>query len=324
MPIRTQNTVKKLLFWWCALLILCLSACPQDNADTQQSSDQESAQTTQSEQKPLRLGFVPSESTAEIQRHAQPLVDQLGKDLGREVVAVMATDYTGLVEAFRNGSLDAAFLTPASYVMAAQEAGVKVILRTQRGEIPFYYSVIFARKDSNIKSLKDLKGKSVAFGDNLSTAGYIFPLKMFKAAGIDPQTDFENVLFSGGHDATVLAVYNKKVAAGATYANDKEGKDAAWQHVLKPEQIKEIEVIQVSEPIPSDNICVSKELPADTVKKIQDFFLQMHTTEEGKKRLYDLYRIEKFVTASDADYQGIREAFELSGIHLKEEKKKTP
>lgn len=321
MPIRTQDIVKKLLFWWCALLILCLSACPQDNADTQQSSNQAS---DQAEQKPLRLGFVPSESTAEIQRHAQPLVDQLGKDLGREVVAVMATDYTGLVEAFRNGGLDAAFLTPASYVMAAQEAGVKVILRTQRGEIPFYYSVIFARKDSNIKSLQDLKGKSVAFGDNLSTAGYIFPLKMFKAAGIDPQTDFENVLFSGGHDATVLAVYNKKVSAGATYANDKSGEDAAWQHVLKPEQIKELEVIQVSEPIPSDNICVSKALPEATVQKIQNFFLQMHTTEAGKKRLYDLYRIEKFVSASDADYQGIRDAFELSGIHLKEEKKNTP
>ena len=321
MPIRTQDTVKKLLFWWCALLVLCLSACPQDNADTKQSTHSETAQENTT---PLRLGFVPSENSAEIQRNAQPLVEQLSKELGREVEAVMATDYTGLVEAFRNGSLDAAFLTPASYVMAEQEAGVKVILRTQRGEIPFYYSVIFARKDSNIKTLQDLKGKSVAFGDNLSTAGYIFPLKMFKSAGIDPQTDFENVLFSGGHDATVLAVYNKKVTAGATYANDKAGEDAAWKHILKPEQIKEIEVIQVSEPIPSDNICVSKTLPEDTVKKIQNFFLQMHTTEEGKKRLYDIYRIERFVTASDADYEGIREAFEDSGIHLKEEKQSTP
>lgn len=308
MSIRTQNTVKKLLFWWCALLILSLSACPQDNADTS----------------PLRLGFVPSENAAEIQRNAQPLVDQLSKELGREVEAVLATDYTGLVEAFRNGSLDAAFLTPASYVMAAQEAGVKVILRTQRGEAPFYYSVVFARKDSNIKSLQDLKGKSMAFGDNLSTAGYIFPLKMFKAAGVNPQTDFENVLFSGGHDATVLAVYNKKVTAGATYANDEAGEDAAWRHILKPEQLKEIEVIQVSEPIPSDNISVSKTLPEATVQKIQNFFLQMHTTEEGKKRLYDIYRIDRFVNASDADYEGIREAFKLSGIELKEEKKSKP
>lgn len=305
--------MNKLIFWWCALLIFCLSACPQNET---QSQDDASPTT----QRPLLLGFIPSENTAEIQRNAQPLVDELSKNLGREVQAVLATDYTGLVEAFRNGRLDAAFLTPASYVMAAQEAGVKVILRTQRGEIPFYYSVIFARKDSNIKDLKDLKGKSMAFGDNLSTAGYVYPLKMFKAAGIDPQTDFENILFSGGHDATVLAVYNKKVTAGATYANDKEGQDAAWQHVLKPEQIEELEVIQVSEPIPSDNICVSKDLPQETVDKIQQFFLKMHTTEAGKKQLYDLYRIERFVTATDADYQGIREAFELSGIHLKQEK----
>lgn len=302
--------MKKLLFWWCAVLMFLLSACPQNTAET--NPDQEASNTT-----PLRLGFIPSENTAEIQRNAQPLVEALSADLGREVQAVLATDYTGLVEAFRNGSLDAAFLTPASYVMAAQEAGVKVILRTQRGEVPYYYSVIFARKDSHIKTLNDLKGKSIAFGDNLSTAGYIFPLKMFKAAGIDPQTDFENVLFSGGHDATVLAVYNKKVTAGATYANDKAGQDAAWQHILKPEQIAELEVIQVSEPIPSDNLCVSKTLPEDVVKKMQQFFLNLHTTEAGKKQLYDLYRIERFVEANDNDYQGIREAFELSGIHLK-------
>ncbi len=303
--------MKRLFFWWCLTCCLLLSACPQNgesNDTTQQSAENQA----------LRLGFIPSENTAEIQRNAQPLVEQLSKALKREVQPVLATDYTGLVEAFRNGRLDAAFLTPASYVMAQQEAGVKVILRTQRGALPYYYSVVFARKDSEIKTLADLKGKTVAFGDNLSTAGYIYPLKMFKAAGIQPDTDFENVLFSGGHDATVLAVYNKKVTAGATYANDEKGEDAAWRHVLTPEQIAEIEVVKVSEPIPSDNICVSKTLNPETVDQIQQFFVNLHTTPEGKKLLYDLYRIERFVGATDADYQGIREAFKASGIQLKE------
>lgn len=296
--------MKKSLVFGLLGLVLGLSACP--------ASESEAPAAAQ----PLRIGFIPSENNAEIQRNAQPLVDRLSQAVGQEVQPVMATDYTGLVEAFRNGRMDIAFLTPASYVMAHNEAGVKVILRAQRGDKAVYYSVIFTRKDAGIDNLSQLKGKTFAFGDNLSTAGYIFPLKMFKAAGVNPETDFENQIFSGGHDATVLAVYNKKVTAGATYTNDTEGKDSAWNHVLKPEQVAELKVLKVSEPIPADNICVSKELPAETAQKVQAFFEQLNSSPEGAKLIQDLYRIDKFVPATDADYQGIRTAFAESGIQL--------
>ena len=50
---------------------------------------------------------------------------------------------------------------------------------------------------------------------------------MFEEKGINPVKDFKKVIFSGGHDATVLAVLNHKVDAGATFANFPDGKDAA-------------------------------------------------------------------------------------------------
>lgn len=295
----------KRLAKWSMLALLLLTGCPQSESPT----------TTQSET--LRIGFIPSENAQEIEHNAQPLIDKLSQEIGVEVQPFVASDYTGVIESFRNNRLDVAFLTPASYVMAHNEAGVSVILRAQRGKSPHYYSVIFTRADNKINSLKDLKGKTFAFGDNLSTAGYIYPLKMLKAAGLNPDMDFENRISSGSHDATVLAVYNGKVTAGATYANDPAGKDAAWMHILKPEQTKEIKVLQVSEAIPSDNICVSKTLKPELAKKVQDFFLKLGETPEGQKMVQDLYRIDRFVPASDADYQGIRDAIVQSGIELK-------
>lgn len=296
----------KRLAKWGLLALLLVTGCPASETETG-SSDTDG---------PLRIGFIPSENAQELTKNAQPLVDKLSTAIGREVQPFVASDYTGVVESFRNQSLDVAFLTPASYVMAHNEAGVNVILRAQRGKTPHYYSVIFTRKDSGVKDLAGLKNKSFAFGDSLSTAGYIYPRMMLKQAGLNPQTDFENVISSGSHDATVLAVFNKKVTAGATYANDPEGKDSAWQHMLKPEQAKEIQVLAVSESIPSDNICVSKDLDPETAKKVQAFFEQLGSTPDGAKLIQDLYRIDKFVPANDAEYEGIRKALIDSGIKL--------
>jgi phosphonate transport system substrate-binding protein len=80
----------------------------------------------------LRVGFVPAEDAQQVIRNAQPLVDILQQKLGIEVQPFVATDYTGVVEALRVGKLDIAFLTPASYVLAKNEANVRVALKSER------------------------------------------------------------------------------------------------------------------------------------------------------------------------------------------------
>jgi phosphonate transport system substrate-binding protein len=142
---------------------------------------------------------------------------------------------------------------------------------------------------------------------------------MFKEKGIDPVRDFKQILFSGGHDATVLAVLNRKVDAGATYANSPDSKDTAWMRYLKnADEIKQIRAIAFSEPIPADNLVVSKALDEETAKKIEQVFLNMSRDPEGKKMLRELYQIDGFVPASDQDYNSVREAFAVAGIQLKE------
>src|SRR6185295_13696685 len=208
--------------------------------------------------KVLRVGFVPAEDAAQVMQNAQPVVEILRKELGMEVQPFVATDYTGVVEALRANKLDVAFLAPASYVLAKNEANVRVILKSERKGIAAYYAAIITRADSGIEKLDDLRGKTFAFGDSLSTTGNVFPRKMFKERGIDPVRDFKQILYSGGHDATVLAVLNGKVDAGATYANSPDSQDTAWMRYLKnPADVKLIRAIAFSEPIPADNLVVS-------------------------------------------------------------------
>jgi phosphonate transport system substrate-binding protein len=270
-------------------------------------------------EKTLRVGFVPAEDAQQVMQNAQPVVEILRQKLGMEIQPFVATDYTGVVEALRVNKLDIAFLTPASYVLAKNEANVKVVLKSERKGIPFYYAAIIVRADSGINNLEDLRGKTFAFGDSLSTTGNVFPRKMFKEYGIDPVRDFKQILFSGGHDATVLAVLNGKVDAGATYANSPDSKDTAWMRYLKnSEDVKKIRAIAFSEPIPADNLVISASLDEGIAKKIEATFIELSRDPEGKKMLRDLYQIDGFVPATDKDYDSVRRAFADAGIPIKD------
>lgn len=269
--------------------------------------------------KVLRVGFVPAEDAQQVIQNAQPIVDILQKRLAMEVQPFVATDYTGVVEALRVNKLDIAFLTPASYVLAKNEANVKVVLKSERKGSPYYYAAIITRTDSGIKTLEDLRGKTFAFGDPLSTSANVFPRKMFHERGIDPVRDFKQILYSGGHDATVLAVLNGKVDAGATYANSPDSKDTAWMRYLKnPEDIKKIHAIAFSEPIPADNLVINANLEERIASKVEEIFIELSRDPKGKQMLRDLYQIDGFVTATDKDYDSVRQAFAIAGIQIKE------
>jgi len=270
----------------------------------------------------LNFGIIPFESAEDLIKNVTPLLNVISEGIGMEVKPYMAADYTGVIEAFRGKKLDVAFLSPASYVMAHKEANVKVILKSQRSGNPYYYGMIIARKDSGINSLNDLKGKKFSFGDPISTSGHVFPKMLLLEKGIKPETDFENVVFSGAHDATVLAVFHKKVDAGATFSDDAEGVNGSWKKYLKPEEAEQLKIIGVSEPIPSDNICVSAELDPKIAEKIAKIIITFGNTEEGKKMMKKLYKFDGYMLANDGDYDSVRKAFALSGIKIEETLKK--
>jgi phosphonate transport system substrate-binding protein len=268
--------------------------------------------------KVLRVGFVPSENLQNILKKTRPVIDALHAELKLQVVPFVATDYTGIIEAMRANKLDVAFFAPGAYVLAEKKANAQVILKAQRKGKAFFYAAVITHKDSGIKRLQDLKGKTFAFVDPASTSGGIYPKVMFMNAGINPDRDFTRVIYAGGHDAAVLAVLNKKVDAAATFANDTKGEDAAWtQFLTRGAEAKQIVPIAFSKPIPSDLIAVNKHLDPALIQKVRKVFQGMSATPQGRKQLWDLYRIDAFVDATPADFEPVREAFGKVGLTIK-------
>ena len=292
------------------LLLLILAACPtQGETDTQQNSESTPV---------MNLGLVPFETGEELLKDMQPLIDVLEGGMKMEVRPVVAADYAGVVEALRGNKLDVAFLSPASYVLAKQEADVRIILKSQRNGAANYYGAIIVRADSGINSLQDLKNKRFAFGDPLSTSGHVFARKMMLEAGINPERDLDKFIYAGSHDSTILSVLNGKVDGGATYADDIENKRNAWKRFLQPKDHDKIKVLTYTEPIPSDNICVSKNYPKELTDRLRKTILDFSQSAEGKELFQKVYNFDGYVPATDEDYASIREAFGAAGLNLKD------
>jgi len=256
----------------------------------------------------LNMGLVPSEDPRVIMNDNKVLLETLETSLQIKIKPFIATDYNGVIEALRSKKLDVALLGPFSYALATSVADVEAfaLLETER-QGATYHSIIIARPDHGINGLKDLAGKTFAFVDPGSTSGFLFPKAGLIKAGYDPDTYFSRVIFSGGHDASAIAVQNGKVDAAAIA-------DALLETAYNRGMLKkdEVSVIWTSEAIPGPPIVYRRDLPEDLKAKIRAAFAQIRDVPWGPKT-----RIKRWVPAKDADYDVIRETAKLLNLDLK-------
>ncbi|MEB3238448.1 MAG: phosphate/phosphite/phosphonate ABC transporter substrate-binding protein [Candidatus Sericytochromatia bacterium] len=266
----------------------------------------------------LVVGFAPWENPGEIGRIASEVSRMLGQSLGMRVEPRITSDYAGVVEAMSHEQVDMAFFPPAAFVLAERKAGARVILKSVFRGRSAYHAAIITRKDSGIRSLKDLKGKSMAFVEPNSTSGSIYPRVMLIRAGLKAERDLR-VQNAGGHDAVVLAVFHGKVDAGACFLNNPNPLEAAWTRpgVLPNQSARDqIRILGVSPPIPSDNIAVRQDLDPVLVSRIQDFFLNLSKSDDGSGKIRRIFRVDGFQKANSKDYDPVREAYEMIGLRL--------
>lgn len=258
------------------------------------------------------MGFNPAENADSTEMNGKLFAEYYQKKTGLKLKTFIATDYTALIEALRSGQIDFAWLPPFSFIKAEEVAGAEVLLKAVRKGKAVYYSAIITRADKKINTIEDLKGKNVAWVDPSSVSGHIFPkANLMKRKNIDPDKFFNKQVFSGAHDALVLAVLNGTVDAGATFCNDADGGDGAWTQFLKGDDAKKIKVLFVTDPITGDTMATSKKFRAahkDIVEKTTNLLIDMGKDEEGKKILKALYRIDAMVPAKSEEYQTVRDA----------------
>lgn len=257
----------------------------------------------------LTIGLIPSEDSQAMIEASKQVLSTLESRLGMPVVPFVATDYNGIIEALRAGKLDVAYLGPFSYVLATSVANVEAfaVAVTRKTGQSAYKSVIVVRKDSGIRELADLKGRTFAFVDPSSASGHLFPKAGLEQAGFVPAQLFSRVIFSGSHDASILAVENRKVDAAAVA--DRIFASAVSKGLVKQD---DFQVVWSSRPIPESPMVWRKDLDPALQQKVASALASIKDVPWGDQGVLD-----GFQPTSDAAYDVVRDTAKVLDLDLR-------
>jgi phosphonate transport system substrate-binding protein len=266
--------------------------------------------------RPLTLTIVPYEAADKLSDEYSPMATYLGKKAGRGGGRFFpVADYAGVVPALQSGQVDVAYLSSFPYALAGQRVKLHPLAMPYVKGSLLYRGVIFVRADSPIQKLQDLKGKKMAFGDVISTSGYLLPRRLLETNGV-PLTSLARFFNAGDAGAVVAAVENGTADAGAAY-------QSVFEVVYKghPEKAKGMRVIAQTEEIPNGIYVARGDLPAEEVEKLRKAFLDMNTDTEGRAAMLRAPN-DKIVPPDDTLFDHVRQIAKTVGLDLNDFDKK--
>lgn len=268
----------------------------------------------QAEKKTFTIAYAPNESTTDSTDARSTLAKDLGKVINMEVKEIQASDYTAIIEALRTGKADMAYMGALAVAMGAERAGVTpIVMKAPNGDKAqaVYHSVFVTQKDKNeINSIKDFKGKTIAFVDPDSTSGNLVPTSEIMKAFPDLHLTnekihtngefFEAVSFSGKHQAGLQAVIKGDVdivpisdqIMASEFKNGNADENA-------------VKVVHSSAAIPAEAMVVSKTVNEDLKKTLTKFLVEYNNKDYFDKVIKKADA--RFVECSMEDYQPIVE-----------------
>ncbi|MBI2880637.1 MAG: putative selenate ABC transporter substrate-binding protein [Candidatus Tectomicrobia bacterium] len=250
----------------------------------------------------LRVSAIPDEAPTELQRKAEPLMRYLEKQLGVKVKYVPVVDYAATVEGLAAKKLDLVWYGGFTFVQARKRTGNAIPL-VMRIEDANFHSKFIAYKDSGIKRLEDLKGKTFAFGSVGSTSGHLMPRYFLLQHHIVPERDFAKFSFSGSHDATAKWVEAGRVQAGVL-------NESVWEKLVESGKVdvNKVKVIWTTPAYVDYNWTVRGDLDRMLMTRITRAFLNLDHANPEHRKIMDLQRARGYVIATPDDFKGVEAA----------------
>jgi phosphonate transport system substrate-binding protein len=222
-----------------------------------------------------------------------------------------------VIEGLLGGSIDMAWLGASAYAkvyLTNPEAAEPVLVKVNADGSRGYHSIAFARVDSGITSLETAKGRVFALGDPNSTSGFLIPKYELTKAGIDltPGAYFSDVKSSGGHEQSIIGVYNKDFDVSVAWAdglgdwedgfNSGAFRKAADAGLVDMTQLTEI---WRSPFIPEGPIVLRKSLPADAKAKITALLQALPEKDKDCTYTFMAGEVKGLEPITHAEYEGI-------------------
>ena len=238
----------------------------------------------------LVFALIPEENASGVVDRWTPFCDYMSKEIGTKVTLRVAQDYAAVIEGQRAGQIHIAYYGPASYARATM-TGAKIepfAVEVNNDGTVGYHSVFYVKKDSPYKTVQDLKGKNFGLVDPHSTSGNNVPRFALDKMGIDPETFFGKLVYTGSHENAVIALQQGTVDAAANWWNNDVESNLRRMERKGLAKYDDFRIIYTSDLIVNSPFAVLSDLPADLKKSIATTMLELPTKNPDLfQKLYD-------------------------------------
>ena len=220
----------------------------------------------------IRFGVIPRYNPHVTYEYYQPLMDYLSRNTPYRFELRLGRTYLETIEDLRKGTTDVAYLGGATYAIARHRFGARALVKPRNAEGgTTYRCFIIVRKDSPIRTIQDLRGKSVAFGARRATTGSLIPSYMLFGSGVTPN-HLKVVRNLHNHEEVAKAVLKGLYDAGAV-------KDVvAWKY-----EAQGLRVIAESEDLPNAPIAAGRTLSRDAEEAMVKALLSIDGSSPEEK-----------------------------------------
>jgi phosphonate transport system substrate-binding protein len=242
----------------------------------------------------LVLGVFPRFNASETTTRYAPIAEHLSASLKRKVLLQTSRDFVSFWRGVEESRYDIVQYNQYQYLRSAK--AYRVIGHNKEFGKSTIAGVIFVRKDSGIKSLADLRGRTVLFGGGEDAMiAYIAPVYMLLQAGLK-KDDFKSQ-FTVTPINSVIGVYHKQADAAGT------GEGVTAQPAIRELiNIDQLTPLAVSEQLLLFPWSVKRTMPARLREGIQASLVDLEKTEAGREVLKAAL-LTGIGKAEDKDYE---------------------
>jgi phosphonate transport system substrate-binding protein len=256
----------------------------------------------------FKVGYMICNSEEETLYRFRPLTEFLGRKLGvkMEAVAIDTIQFTKEV-----GDLDFTHTNSLLYVILNRLHGVRVLTADAQGPLGYKSTgAIVTTKDSDIKTIKDLKGRSMIFGPMLGPTGYLQQYDLMLREGINPEDDLSTYTIPTGtykHEKVIYSVLYGKFDAGAFQMLD-------FERMVEDGKIDpaDFRIIAKGDPIPYCTFGYTQKVEDSFAERFKKALLELkeEDTVEIDGEVVSVLkrsRLDGFAGVRDEDYNIVRD-----------------
>lgn len=238
------------------------------------------------------------------------------REQGVDFDFALFSNYERQVDELLAGHVDIAWNTPLGHVRVQRRTDGKSRSLGMRDSDRDFHAKVIVRRDANIRSVKDLEGKTLAAGSRDSTQARILPLHFLKREGVDLarvallpfDTDLGKHGDTGSSELDVLrAVADGRAHAGAVG-------DLVWINEQSAGRV-DPRLVDVLYTTPGFDHCMFDALPSLAEAKVSAFqraLFAMRWDEPAHRRLLELEGLRQWMPPREEGYDSLRRALDES------------